>query len=262
MQVLYIINYIPSSKPDKETSHFLWPAYCSNAGKSHTSAAEHLFLFSHPSLLFFSPWLNALKSERLWHRFDRLTSEIPSLEEIKAVWCPALMEGGADELVSEQFSLQSWCGREKKKRHIELLVLSFRPRLGGYRLWQRFIFTPLHPRLCVREFVGESAPMWKSNGNPDLSSLPPEPWQHSAGQSRLAHQKLSNQTEMTEAISVARKLHEDEMFTQTWNGIEMKWSQMTPRTCFGSCLQPVLFRALWISLVWDLAVRPSVEWIV
>lgn len=148
-------------------------------------------------------------------------------------------------LSTSAYSLDVW---EKKKRHIELLVLSFRPSLGGYRLWQRFIFTPLHPRLCVREFVGECAPMWKSNGNPDLSILPPEPWQRSAGQSRLTHQKLSNQTEMTEAISVARKLHEDEMFTQTWNGIEMKWSQMTPRTCFGSFLQPVLFRALWISL--------------
>lgn len=110
MQVLDIINYIPSSKPDKETSNFLWPVYCSTAGKSHTSATEHLFLFfpsPFPSHLFFSPWPNALKSERLWHRFDRPTSEIPSLEEIKAVWCPALMEGGADELVSGHFSLQS-----------------------------------------------------------------------------------------------------------------------------------------------------------
>lgn len=120
MQVLDIINYIPSSKPDKETSNFLWPVYCSTAGKSHTSATEHLFLFfpsPFPSHLFFSPWPNALKSERLWHRFDRPTSEIPSLEEIKAVWCPALMEGGADELVSGHFSLQSWCVGEKKEAH-------------------------------------------------------------------------------------------------------------------------------------------------
>ncbi len=103
--------------------------------------------------------------------------------------------------------------------------------------------------LCVREFVGECAPMWKSNGNPDPPSLPPEPWQRSAGHSQLTHQKCSNQTEMTEAISVAGKLHEkNEMFTQTWNRIEMKWSQMTPHTSFRSWLQSVLFRQGFMDL--------------
>lgn len=140
-------------------------------------------------------------------------------------------------------------GVGEKRRHIELLVLSFRPSLVGYQRRHRFIFAPLRPRLCVREFVGECAPMWKSNGNPDLSSLPLEPWQRSAGQSQLTHQKRSNQTEMTEAISVAGKLHKkDEMFTQTWNGIEMKWSQMTPHTCFRSWLQSVLFRQGFMDL--------------
>ncbi len=145
-------------KKNLENSHFLWPVYCIKAGKSHASAVEHLFLslpppFFHLSF-FFSCWLNALKSERLWHCFDRPTSEIPSVEEIKGVWCPALT---AEVQMSLFLSTSTYShGVGEKRSHIELLVLSFRPSLGGYRLWQSFIFAPMRLQGCAWESLWES----------------------------------------------------------------------------------------------------------
>lgn len=228
-----------------ETSHFLWPAYCIKAGKSHASAVERLFLL--PPLPFFPCWLNTLKSERLWHCFDRPTSEIPLVDEIKGVWCPALTE---EVQMSLFLSTSTYIhGVGEKRRHIELLVLSFRPSLGGYRLWQCFIYAPMRLQVCAWETLWESVRQCENQmGIQTPPCLPPEPWQRSAGQSQLTHQKRSNQTEVTEAICVAGKLHKNEMFTQTWNGIEKKWSQMTPHTSFRSWLQSVLFRQGFMDL--------------